>query len=135
MDIDRNISDHDGVLVDIKINEFNSKKAYKRDIWLYRQADFQTFNNDIANIDWQFFLFNDHNDINIACDRFNSKYSELAQKNIPRKAVTIRQNDKPWFTSELRLEIRKRDRLRKKARSSNSLIVYENYRKTTEPCQ
>ena len=129
VDIDRNISDHDGVLVDIKINEFNSKKAYKRDIWLYRQADFQTFNNDIANIDWQIFLFNDHNDINIACDRFNSKYSELAQKNIPRKSVTIRPNDKPWFTSELRLEIRKRDRLRKKARSSNSLIVYENYRK------
>ena len=64
VDVDRCISDHNGVLVDIKLNEYNSKKAYKRDVWLYKQADFQTFNNDLSSIDWQSFLFNNHNDIN-----------------------------------------------------------------------
>jgi hypothetical protein len=37
----------------------------------------------------------------------------LARECIPTKTVIVRYNDKPWFTSEVRKEIRIRDRLRK----------------------
>ena len=43
-------------------------------------------------------------------------------KNIPKKTITVRQNDKPWFTSELRLEIRKRDRLRKLSKNGSEHV-------------
>jgi len=47
------------------------------------------------------------------------KYTELAKTCIPIKTVTIRPNDKPWFSSELRREIRRRDRLHKIMRRMN----------------
>jgi hypothetical protein len=48
---------------------------------------------------------------------------------VPQKEVTIRLNDKVWFNSELRKEIRKRDRLRKLARRSNSDFNINKYKK------
>jgi len=59
-------------------------------------------------------------DINEACDNFITKCFELV-KCVPSKTITVRKNDKPWFTSELRTEIRKRDRLYKVARRTNSI--------------
>jgi hypothetical protein len=47
------------------------------------------------------------------CQAFTNKFIEILKKCVPQKEVTIRQNDKVWFNSELRREIRKRDRLRK----------------------
>ena len=48
---------------------------------------------------------------------------------MPQKEVTIRLNDKVWFNSELRREIRKRDRLRKLARRSNCDSNINKYKK------
>ena len=53
----------------------------------------------------------------------------MAKNSIPTRVVTIRPNDKPWFNSELRRKIRKRDRLRKQAIKKNSTAIYEKYRK------
>ena len=50
---------------------------------------------------------------------------------IPFNKVLIRPNDKPWFTSELRYNIRLRDRLRKHAfKTSNEIdkIRYKTQR-------
>ena len=38
---------------------------------------------------------------------------------MPIKTVTIRSNDKPWFSSELHREIRRRDRLHKIMKRTN----------------
>lgn len=48
---------------------------------------------------------------------------------MPQKEVPIRLNDKIWFNSDLRWEIRKRDRLRKLARRSNSDPNINKYKK------
>ena len=48
---------------------------------------------------------------------------------IPRKKVLILQIDRPWFTSELRHNIRIRGRLRQKAFSSKSEQDKLNYKK------
>ena len=127
VDIDRLISDHNGVLVNININT-NFKSAYKREIWDYRRGDFEKFNEDINTADWNL-LLSEPNDVNEACEIFTNTYLNMATNNIPTRVVTIRPNDKPWFNSDLRREMRKRDRLRRSAIKKNSLAVYEKYRK------
>jgi hypothetical protein len=50
---------------------------------------------------------------------------------IPKREVTIRSNDKIWFDSILRKEIRKRDRLRKKyllIKNDSSKEMYKRQR-------
>ena len=49
----------------------------------------------------------------LLCNQFTKTFLELARKCIPTKTVTVRYNDKPWFTSEIPKEIRIRNRLRK----------------------
>ena len=61
-----------------------------------------------------------YNDINSspnideACKMFTSTFLNFCKTCIPVKTVLIRANDKPWFNSDLRYNIRIRDRLRKK---------------------
>ena len=52
-------------------------------------------------------------DVDGMCNQFTKTFLELARECILTKTVTVRYNDKPWFTSEIRKEIRIRDRLRK----------------------
>ena len=50
------------------------------------------------------------NDVDEICNTFTETLVQIARECIPSKLVTVRNNDKPWFTSELRTEIRRRDR-------------------------
>ena len=56
------------------------------------------------------------NDIDEACELFTEKFMSFTRECIPTKMITVRKNDKPWFNSQLRHEIRIRDRLWNKAR-------------------
>ena len=59
-------------------------------------------------------------DIDDATIDFTSAILSAAKQAIPTKVVRIRQNDKPWITSELKRNIRKRDRLFKTARQKQA---------------
>jgi hypothetical protein len=48
---------------------------------------------------------------------------------IPTKIVTVRNSDRPWFNSELKREIRKRDRIRKTAKKYSKQSDIEKYKK------
>ena len=61
----------------------------------------------IRNIDWNM-LINDANDIDHAENNFNTTFLNLVKQCIPKKTVTIRSKDKPWFDSALRNKIRLR---------------------------
>jgi len=58
-----------------------------------------------------------------ACELFTSKFIELAKTCIPNNFVIVRPNDKPWYTSEIRLASRQRDRLHDKAKTSTNLLI------------
>ena len=47
---------------------------------------------------------------------------------VPKVTFTVRPNDKPWMNSEIRKEIRKRDRLYHKAKISKSQIHWQNFK-------
>jgi hypothetical protein len=51
---------------------------------------------------------------NEACINFTNVILSVSEECIPRGEVTIRCNDKIWFDSNIRREIRKRDRFRRK---------------------
>ena len=108
--------------------------SYKREVWSYGQADYQGLNDDISNFNW-IELFENTDSVNESSDLFTKHYLALSEKYIPRRIITVRTTDKPWFNSEIRKEIRKRERLRKKARSTNSPAAILRYKKTKKSCE
>ena len=107
------ISDHKATYVSLKI-QTDLSNSYYRDIWNYKNADYDKLNNFIFQFGWNS-VINDNVTVDDACNKFTSTFFEFCKECIPRKKVLIRPNDKPWFNSELRYNIRLRDRLRKKA--------------------
>ena len=114
--VDRSISDHDGCLVSLEI-PVNLKSRYKRNVWMYKHGNYDMFNNLISNFPWEETFLNCES-VDSACYKFTETYLDMARQCIPSKSITIRPNDKPWMTSELRKNLRIRDRLHKKSRKT-----------------
>ena len=57
-------------------------------------------------------IINDDDTTNNLCINFPDKFLTIAKESIPLKTILVRHNDKPWISSELKKEIRKRCRLR-----------------------
>ena len=110
--IDRKIRDHEGTCVTIRCG-YSNLKSYQRTVWDYKRADFQLMKQKITAENWEILIQNGR-DMNIACTNFTKAFLDISELCIPKWKVTIRSNDKIWFDSILRKEIRKRDRLRKK---------------------
>ena len=92
--------------------------------------DSSKFSNKFSEIDWKEKL-GEIEDVDEMCDIFLQSFLQIAKECIPTKTVTVRNNDKPWFNSELRRAIRIRDRLRKKALKSKrdgDVKKYKNQR-------
>ena len=69
--------------------------------------------------------------MNIAYTNFTKAFLDISELCIPKREVTIRSNDKIWFDSILRKEIRKRDRLWKKyllIKNDSSKEMYKRQR-------
>ena len=118
--IDNTISDHKATYVSIKIF-LNTIRSYYREVWNYKKADYNRQNNLIEAHDWNFEI-NNRMHIDEICENFTNTFINFCKICIPFNKVLIRPNDKPWFTSELRYNIRLRDRLRKHAfKTSNEI--------------
>ena len=61
-------------------------------------------------------------------ERFTNKYLEIISRHIPSKTVRVRPNDKPWFNSEIRKQIRVRDRLHKISRQKGTIISLQRFK-------
>ncbi|KAK3090482.1 hypothetical protein FSP39_012209 [Pinctada imbricata] len=105
-----NITDHKATYC---VFNFESciPKTYTRCVWLYKEGNYENIKNEIDNEDWGSLFEGKHVDT-IVSD-FSDKLMSIAENNIPRKNVVIRPYDKAWFNSDIRREIRIRDRLRK----------------------
>lgn len=124
--IDRLISDHDGTYVSITCGYSNSK-SFKRTVWDYRNADFTSMKEKICSTDWEEIIESDA-DVNTSCSKFVEKFINIAKLYIPVREVTIRDDDKVWYDSELRRETRKRDRLKKIFIKKKSELAERKYK-------
>ena len=59
---------------------------------------------------------------------FTSILLEIAAETIPNRMITVRNGDLPWISTELRKLMRKRDRLRKKAKQKNSDYYWSKFK-------
>ncbi|MCP3900406.1 MAG: RNA-directed DNA polymerase [Desulfobacteraceae bacterium] len=102
------------------------QKAYTHIMWDYRNADFQTFRKDISQFDWDSLL--NVEDVDIAAELWTDKVLDIAKKSVPNKAVTIRPNDKPWYSNTLRKLCRQKHRLHKRAKALNTGEAWAAFR-------
>ena len=117
-------NDHSTLAVTIKFAKHKTA-CYQRVMWDYKLANFDGFRNAVLEYDWDQ-LFNVA-DVNVICDSWSAKLIELAKQFIPNKLVFVRPNDKPWYNGYLRRLNRKKQRLYKLAKQSNTLQKWANF--------
>ena len=102
-------SRHQIVSAEFKI-QYRRDKVYSREIWSYKHADFNGLMEELTNTPWRvgFDLFEDINDI---ADFWQKSFMEAVRRKIPNKQIKVKPKDKAWMTGEVKLYIRKRNRL------------------------
>jgi hypothetical protein len=111
LNVPSEISDHDAAVAYIECPNCTTS-SFKREIRLYDRIDKETFKQKLDQADWKA-LLGSLNDVDEMCNTFTETFVQIARECIPTKFVMVRNNDKPWFTSALRTEVRHRDRFRK----------------------
>jgi hypothetical protein len=69
--VNRDISHHDGTLINIKIPCL-LKRSYMRNVWLYKNADLNKQNQELLELKWGQFLFE--------CTNADEMYNRLTPK-------------------------------------------------------
>jgi hypothetical protein len=77
--------------------------------------------------DWDT-IINDDDTTNNVCINFTNKFLTIAKENIPLKTILVRHHDKSWISSELKMEIRKRDRLRQQFLRLKTISTEQKYK-------
>jgi len=83
-------------------------------------------NNTLLDVDW----------VNLSSNQdsntFNSTITDLIMDQvndfIPVKVITVRSNDKPWMNNNIRLKMTQRNRIHRKAKSTNSPHFWNRFR-------
>lgn len=105
----------------------HKQNAYRREIVDYNNADLNKLNRELANINWDVEVFN-----SCAIDGIYSKFTNVlnstVDKYVPKKVVTIRPRDKVLMNSTIRILMRKRNRIHRKAVKTQNPLHWEKYR-------
>jgi hypothetical protein len=88
------------------------RKAYQRTMWDYKNANFDGFRQRLSETTWDECFVND--DPNIAGETWTSKFLEISKLFVKSKTVTVRPNDKSWYSNYLRRLGRLKDRSHRK---------------------
>ncbi|MCG8045972.1 MAG: endonuclease/exonuclease/phosphatase family protein, partial [Candidatus Thiodiazotropha endolucinida] len=104
LSVDEFISDHKATYVSLQIN-ITISMSYYREVWNYKNVDTERLNQLIGTHDWDS-VMNENCSVDEACVNFTDIFLKFCKECIPCRKVLIRQNDKPWFNSELRFNLR-----------------------------
>ena len=125
--VEQTVSDHSATYISV-ISNINYRRAYRRKIWIYKNADFTKLNTLIENCNWAN-IINGSETLESATENFTSKFLSYIRECITEKTIAVRPRDKPWFDSLLRKSIRIRDRLRNKALKTRNESDWSAYKK------
>jgi len=75
--------------------------SFKWEVWLYDEVNKEIFIEKLETVDWKTLVF-PFEDVDDMCNQFTKIVLELTRESISTKTITVRSNDKPWFTSEIR---------------------------------
>ena len=125
------ISDHDASIIFIECPKFQIR-SFQREVLLYQRTDHENLSSKLDTVDWNAKL-SDSDDVDEMCNTFTETFLRVARECIPTIMVIVRNSDRPWFNSQLRREIRKRDRIRKTAKNiANNQISTNTRNRETE---
>ena len=112
-------SGHEIIRADFKI-QYTRDKCYTREIWDYSKGDFDGLITELGSVPWRlgYDLFEDIDDI---ASYWQSSFMELCKIKIPNRTIKIRPRDKPWITNEVKISIRKRNRLYKRFKRTRTI--------------
>lgn len=120
-------SDHSPVSADL-LFEANPSKLIKRQIWLYDKANWVAYNNKLGETNWRELLSPTKN-VDTMVNDITSTILNCAKETIPRKTIKINKHDKPWMTYAIKQQMKKRDKLFKKASLSNTQEDFMTFKK------
>lgn len=101
--------------------------SYKRKIWLYDKGNFADYRNKLSQVDWDAVII-PSDSLENSVHKFTAKILDVASECIPSRIITIRKNELPWITNEIRKNMRIRDRFRKKAKKLNSPYYFSKFK-------
>ena len=101
-------------------------KIKTREVWDYDKLDPDKLTRHLLDVDWNFIT---EEDIHIAAEKFTSTIMTAAAEAIPKKTIHIRPTNKPWITAELKRNIRRRDRLFRRAKQTQTATDWNSWRK------
>jgi hypothetical protein len=117
IEIDSPVSNNDHCTISFELQtNIPRQTSYSRHMWLFKQADFTIFRQQLLNTDFTICLNNP--DLNAATNKWTKEFLKVAESTIPNKYVTIRSYDKPWFTGKLRRLLRKKKRIHSAAKKN-----------------
>ena len=95
-----------------------TQNTFKRKLRLYEQGDYPKIHvgKKISETDWAQIIIPTRPTVPM----FTTKLLDIASTCIPNKIINVRQGYIPWITGEMKRTMRKRDRLRRKAKKDNS---------------
>ena len=96
-------------------------------MWDYGRADFVGLRDYLSNVNWNERL-GEFRDIEFVASEWPKVILKAATLFIPNKYVTIRPNDKPWYSNELRRYRRSVDRLHSLAKEHTDEYSWARYR-------
>ena len=104
-----------------------ANKTFKRKIWNYKLANFDRYRELLheSNLEEKVNRSNDI-DENVKC--ISEAIISAANESIPNKIVTIRPEEHPWITCQIKRLIRKRKRAYKKFKKTSNVFFLEKYK-------
>jgi hypothetical protein len=84
------------------------RKSFTREMWDFKNADFDKFREELGNVDWNECL--SLGNINDICEKWTMMFLKIAEKVITKKTVKVRPSDKSWYNNYLRRLRRFKDR-------------------------
>ena len=108
--------DHFPTYVSLKCTRPESKTSLKN-IWDYKRMNIDLFIDLLIHTDWDGML---EKDVNEATVLITQAIQNAARQAIPQKTIKTDNRDKPWITLELKLEINRRNRLFRRAKSTQT---------------
>ncbi|XP_045166981.2 uncharacterized protein LOC123530276 [Mercenaria mercenaria] len=100
--------------------------SFKRKIWLYDRGNYDDYRAKLQATNWETLM--DSNDLEKVTQDITESILSAASESIPNKVVTIRPNNIPWLNTKLRKLIRKRNKIHKRAKKSNTVESWATFR-------
>jgi hypothetical protein len=116
-------------VIDLLHHSSKPLTSYKRKIFLYDKGDLDSYRQQLTDVDWEIMF--GHDDVDTIVDIIANTILNIADNTIPNRFITVRKDSRPWITTSI---MRRKNRIHKKAKHTNSINHWDKYRITRNKC-